>query len=129
MDFLEFRDYLIPASGFQSWQFRMIEIALGIPMEKRKYGTESFLKGVFQSQHRERLAKWTQRPSINDLVERWLERFPFYKTDEYDFWHEFGEAVRKMCDSDEELVRNLLPEDKRETELKVLSLCSWFRWT
>ena len=30
MDFLEFRDLLIPASGFQSVQFREIEIGLGI---------------------------------------------------------------------------------------------------
>lgn len=25
LDFLEFRDYLLPASGFQSFQFRLIE--------------------------------------------------------------------------------------------------------
>src|SRR5690554_6457754 len=29
LDFLDFRDYLIPASGFQSVQFREIELRLG----------------------------------------------------------------------------------------------------
>src|SRR5258708_5259985 len=30
-DFLDFRDYLFPASGFQSLQFRLIETQLGLP--------------------------------------------------------------------------------------------------
>lgn len=30
MDFLEFRDYLVPASGFQSFQFRLVENKLGL---------------------------------------------------------------------------------------------------
>ena len=30
-DFLDFRDYLFPASGFQSLQFRLIETRLGLP--------------------------------------------------------------------------------------------------
>ena len=32
MDFLEFRNLLIPASGFQSVQFRKVEIMLGLTM-------------------------------------------------------------------------------------------------
>src|SRR6186713_1609023 len=35
LDFLEFRDFLIPASGFQSFQFRLIENKLGLSDEKR----------------------------------------------------------------------------------------------
>jgi tryptophan 2,3-dioxygenase len=35
MDFLEFRDYLIPASGFQSVQLRQLEILVGLPEEDR----------------------------------------------------------------------------------------------
>ncbi|CAD7942971.1 unnamed protein product [Amoebophrya sp. A120] len=120
MAFLEFRDYLVPASGFQSWQFRMIEIALGIPLARRKYGTEAFLKGVFQKQHLEMLEKWSERPSLADLVERWLERLPFYQTEEYDFWQEFKVAVDDMCDNDEALVNKVLAEEKREVELKAI---------
>ena len=35
MDFLEFRDLLNPASGFQSTQFRIIENALGLKTDSR----------------------------------------------------------------------------------------------
>ncbi len=35
LDFLEFRNLLTPASGFQSVQFRLIEATLGLEMQKR----------------------------------------------------------------------------------------------
>ena len=35
LDFLDFRDFLFPASGFQSVQFRLIEIRLGLAPEGR----------------------------------------------------------------------------------------------
>src|SRR3954471_518818 len=35
MDFLEFRDLLKPASGFQSWQFKTLEAKLGLQFEER----------------------------------------------------------------------------------------------
>lgn len=34
-EFLDFRDYLFPASGFQSTQFRLLEIKLGLKLEQR----------------------------------------------------------------------------------------------
>ncbi|MFO0415226.1 MAG: tryptophan 2,3-dioxygenase family protein, partial [Bacteroidota bacterium] len=37
MDFLEFRNLLTPASGFQSKQFRLIEATLGLEMQKRHH--------------------------------------------------------------------------------------------
>ena len=43
MDFLEFRDLLNPASGFQSVQFREIENKLGMPSSKRiKFGKQRY---------------------------------------------------------------------------------------
>ncbi len=36
MDFMEFRDVLFPASGFQSFQFRLLENRLGIDPTKRQ---------------------------------------------------------------------------------------------
>src|SRR4026209_3002215 len=35
LDFLEFRNLLMPASGFQSLQFRLLEARLGLNMENR----------------------------------------------------------------------------------------------
>src|SRR5260370_42668907 len=37
LDFLAFRDFLFPASGFQSAQFRMIEIRLRLSRDARSY--------------------------------------------------------------------------------------------
>ena len=42
LDFLDFRDYLIPASGFQSVQFRLIENRLGMrPRERSPRGSSA----------------------------------------------------------------------------------------
>jgi len=41
MDFLDFRDLLRPASGFQSWQFKMLEAKLGLKFEYR-HGKEYY---------------------------------------------------------------------------------------
>ncbi len=35
LDFLDFRNYLFPASGFQSFQFRAVECLLGLPEMQR----------------------------------------------------------------------------------------------
>ena len=41
MDFLDFRDMLRPASGFQSWQFKELEAKLGLKFEQR-HGKEYY---------------------------------------------------------------------------------------
>src|SRR5215467_3814601 len=41
MDFLDFRDMLRPASGFQSWQFKELEAILGLKFEQR-FGKEYY---------------------------------------------------------------------------------------
>src|SRR4029079_17989622 len=41
MDFLDFRDMLRPASGFQSWQFKKLEAKLGLKFENR-HGKEYY---------------------------------------------------------------------------------------
>jgi tryptophan 2,3-dioxygenase len=44
MDFLEFRDLLVPASGFQSVQFKKIEILLGLRREDRIKADREFFQ-------------------------------------------------------------------------------------
>ena len=80
LDFLEFRNYLLPASGFQSKQFRLIEAKLGLKMEER---------------HKKEYYKHTRRVSLSEndmqdvnqvegectlkgLILQWLERMPFF---------------------------------------------------
>ncbi|MEO8167621.1 MAG: tryptophan 2,3-dioxygenase family protein, partial [bacterium] len=43
LDFLEFRDVLYPASGFQSYQFRIVENKLGmVPDQRLLYNKEAY---------------------------------------------------------------------------------------
>jgi tryptophan 2,3-dioxygenase len=47
MDFLDFRDLLRPASGFQSWQFKVLEAKLGLKFEYR-HGKEYYTSQLRQ---------------------------------------------------------------------------------
>ena len=76
LDFLAFRDQLGSASGFQSAQFREIEILCGLPDEKRiPYEGGSF-ETHFDAKARARFERRRQEPSFRDVVHRWLMRTP-----------------------------------------------------
>jgi tryptophan 2,3-dioxygenase len=85
MDFLDFRDLLRPASGFQSVQFKLLEAKLGLKYEHR------FGKAYYISQLREQeianVKKGEADLSLLQLVNAWLERMPFF--DEPDNWKNF----------------------------------------
>jgi tryptophan 2,3-dioxygenase len=83
-DFLDFRDKLLPASGFQSGQFRELEVLLGLdPADRMRFlGDASWLKALEEpggraspslDRVRRRLA---DRPSIREAVDAWLHRTP-----------------------------------------------------
>ncbi|MCX8020107.1 MAG: tryptophan 2,3-dioxygenase [Chitinophagaceae bacterium] len=74
MDFLDFRDLLRPASGFQSWQFKWLEAKLGLKVKHRHAG-EYFLLPL-KTEHAELIIGAERKPSLLNLVNRWLERMP-----------------------------------------------------
>jgi tryptophan 2,3-dioxygenase len=75
LDFLDFRDLLRPASGFQSIQFKMIEAALGLNYNSR-YGQNYYLSQLSQDDI-ERVKKAESEQSLLVLINKWLERMPF----------------------------------------------------
>src|SRR5580658_3539837 len=75
MDFQDFRDLLRPASGFQSWQFKLLEARLGLKYEHR-FGQEYYLSQLRQEEI-DRIRAAEQAPSLLQLVNAWLERMPF----------------------------------------------------
>jgi tryptophan 2,3-dioxygenase len=75
MDFLDFRDTLRPASGFQSWQFKLLEAKLGLKYEHR-YGQEYYLSQLRQPEI-DRIRSAEKEPSLLQLLNSWLERMPF----------------------------------------------------
>jgi tryptophan 2,3-dioxygenase len=91
LDFLEFRELLHGASGFQSKQFRQIEASLGLQMETRfrpeYYKHTQF--GGFNEKDFAEITEFEEKPSLLQMVENWLERMPFF---EEEFWHDWEDA-------------------------------------
>ena len=52
MDFLDFRNLLVPASGFQSQQFREIEVRLGLKTNQRKGVDREYFLADFSEEDR-----------------------------------------------------------------------------
>jgi tryptophan 2,3-dioxygenase len=77
MDFLDFRDMLRPASGFQSWQFKELEAKLGLKFEQR-HGKEYYTAQLCPV-HVDIIKKAESGQSLLQLLNSWLERMPFLK--------------------------------------------------
>ncbi len=75
MDFLDFRDMLRPASGFQSWQFKVIEAKLGLKFGHR-HGQDYYLSQL-NATDLANIKEAEQGPSLLPLLNNWLERMPF----------------------------------------------------
>ncbi|MBC7948783.1 MAG: tryptophan 2,3-dioxygenase [Chitinophagaceae bacterium] len=80
MDFLDFRDRLRPASGFQSWQFKELEAKLGLKFEHR-HGKEYYTSQL-KEEHVSIIKKAEGKKALLDLVNGWLERMPFFREQE-----------------------------------------------
>jgi tryptophan 2,3-dioxygenase len=102
MDFLEFRDVLRPASGFQSAQFRMIETILGLPRAHRLKFDDRPFDALLEPAARAQIAAAETGPSVFEGVEAWLARMPFLETRSFDF----GDAIlAKFQESEERITR------------------------
>lgn len=100
MDFLEFRDLLIPASGFQSSQFREIEIKMGLSTSKRVSVSRNYFLGRLNEEDKKRIEDVEKGAILFDLVEQWLERIPFIRNEDFNFWDEYKNSVQKMLDEE-----------------------------
>ena len=98
LDFLDFRDLLRPASGFQSIQFKMIEATLGLKYDQR-HGKAYYLSQLSQADI-DRVKEAESQESLLTLLNRWLERMPFVKNADYwensngVFWKNYREAYQ-----------------------------------
>ncbi|MFQ5966929.1 MAG: tryptophan 2,3-dioxygenase family protein [Acidimicrobiia bacterium] len=121
LDFLDFRDHLVPASGFQSWQFRLIENRLGIRPERRIQIDGASYTSRLSAEHRALLEQSEQETSLFDVVESWLGRTPFLHFGQFDFWHEYRKAVEGMLASDRAVITTnpSLSAEQREAQLAV----------
>ncbi|WP_218353158.1 tryptophan 2,3-dioxygenase family protein [Alteromonas lipotrueiana] len=120
--FLSFRDYLVPASGFQSIQFKRLEISLGLKREYRiDFDKQSFYNRLAKEDRRI-LEELESKPSLFELVEKWLARMPLLEKDEFAFWQHFKKASDACLQSDKQIIENneTLSEKEKRQELKDL---------
>lgn len=84
LDFLDFRNMLRPASGFQSFQFKMVEAKLGLKFDQR-HG-QGYYTSMLNKEHFELIKEVESSPTITELLNIWLERMPFF---EKKFWTDY----------------------------------------
>jgi tryptophan 2,3-dioxygenase len=122
LDFLEFRDLLFPASGFQSEQFRRLEIRLGLPRAARvPFSKESFDAGLPEPA-RLRLAQTEARPTLLALVDSWLARTPFIAQGGFQFRETYRAALHSMLAEERRVLEShaYLEAATKEAQLAAL---------
>ena len=119
LDFLDFRDALVPASGFQSVQWRLIENRLGMRPEDRHAFTKAPYTSRLVGDDAETVSRSEEEPNLFSLVESWLERTPFIRFGAYDFWEDYRGAVDTMLASDRKVIEEnpVLNDAEKEQQL------------
>ncbi|MFZ1706108.1 MAG: tryptophan 2,3-dioxygenase family protein [Saprospiraceae bacterium] len=122
LDFLDFRNYLFPASGFQSFQFREFEVLLGLKDAKRFTYNDKPYTVVFDQAKKDTLGELENAKSLFQLVENWLERTPFLKISEFNFVEEYRKSVENMLDREKKAIQNteVLSDEFKEMRLRML---------
>ena len=120
LDFLDFRHLLAPASGFQSYQFRLLENKLGLQPSQRKLFDKTHYHEHLSEAHQELVRRSEEAPSLFDLVERWLERTPFLDFGGFNFWENYRAAVQRMLERDKDFVRKnpSMSEEEKAAQLE-----------
>jgi len=91
--FLEFRSFLVPASGFQSAQFRVLENRLGLRSDLRLQYQKTDYKEFFKDVDHPALSSSESAPSLFDVIESWLERTPHLHYADFQWWEQYRVAV------------------------------------
>jgi tryptophan 2,3-dioxygenase len=90
LNFLDFRNYLYPASGFQSKQFRIVEAMLGLKMQHRHmpehYKNVCTHAGGFNQDDYGDITEAENDLSVLEGVKHWLARMPFFHPE---LWKEY----------------------------------------
>jgi tryptophan 2,3-dioxygenase len=142
MDFLEFRNLLTPASGFQSVQFRLLEARLGLEMDKRHHADyyKRTNQGGFNQNDYQAINQVEEAPTLIKLINNWLERMPFFEMEHWQsykagadknihpFWNDYREIYRQgLTEREAGKIRDfdyaffeIMPKEMSEDQLEVL---------
>lgn len=122
LDFLDFRHVFRSASGFQSMQFREMEVRLGLQQDERiGYDGKSFEK-FLASDDRSALHRMMKKTPLFEQVGNWLARTPFVEMGGFSFWKSYRKAVADMIEGDRKVIskNKRMPAAAREAELNKL---------
>jgi len=121
-DFLDFRNYLLPASGFQSFQFRVIELALGLKNKSRITYNKIKYQSVFTSDQQDLLKNLEDGNSLLQLLNNWLERMPFFVHEDFNFLDFYANAVVNMLKNEKDAINAIdyLSDEEKELRCKML---------
>jgi len=122
MDFLEFRNFLMPASGFQSEQFRLLEIRLGLKREARLPFNDASYDASLGDQARNRVLAEEARPSLREQVDAWLSRTPFVDHGGFHFRDAYTRALEEMLSHDMQQIRSHPHLSQAEKDVQLASL-------
>ena len=123
MDFLEFRNLLLPSSGFQSLQFRIIEAKLGLKMDQRYKANyyKNTRPGGFNQRDYDTITGVEAEATLKGLVIKWAERTPFF---DESLWREYQshfpveDGVQKFWSDYKQIYKNSLngPVELRQVD-------------
>ncbi|XP_063238090.1 tryptophan 2,3-dioxygenase [Bacillus rossius redtenbacheri] len=121
LDFMDFRNYLSPASGFQSLQFRLLENKLGVRQEHRvKYNQQYSRVFGDDDEAMRAIERSEQEPSLSQLVQQWLERTPGLEVEGFNFWGKYRHAVQQLLREQHETILAETSEAMRRHKLTDL---------
>lgn len=122
MDFLEFRNLLTPASGFQSVQFKKMEAKLGLKREwRQKIDREFFFKSLSKSAQEE-ILNTEKDDGLLQLLDSWLSRMPFLEFSPFNFWNYYKDAVEQLFEDDKKIIEAAhVDEEKKKMEFQALN--------
>jgi tryptophan 2,3-dioxygenase len=100
LDFLDFRHVFRSASGFQSLQFRELEIRLGLRAGDRVSYDGRHYHSYLSEQDQAIVRAMEKKGSLFEQVDKWLSRTPFVTMGKFDFWKAYRQAVKDMLKAD-----------------------------
>jgi len=123
LDFLDFRNFLGTASGFQSVQFREIEHKLGLKHEQREKYNAGDYYADYGAKDQQLVKALQGLPTLFDVIERWLERTPFLDTEGFNFLKSYRASFAKMVQEDRTMIESspAITESEKQLRLQMIA--------
>jgi len=122
LDFLDFRHVFRSASGFQSLQFRELEIRLGLRSADRVAYAGKHYESYLSPEDQQVIREMEKKGSLFEQLDKWLSRTPFVTMGAFDFWKAYRKAVADMVKSDTQVAQANTSLSKAARQMEVTKL-------